>query len=593
MTPSLLDRATAAHRAGNLGEAERLYLATLAAEPQNADALALLGALLDQKGDAAQAIGYIQHALRLDPQAALFHFYLGNAFMSSGDLGQAAASFREAIALQPNMPEAHYNLGNALRAMGAWEEAERAYAKTLQLAPRHAEARNNLALIYERDGRLADAVRELQQAVNDQPAYAEGWLNLCNLAEKNGDYESSLQAGQKACALAPQNPSCWLGLGVALNRLERHEESLAAYQKALGLKPDWVEVWDNIGQTYQFMNRLDDAEAAFRKTVELSGQTVANEDARRVDEREYGNRHWHLALLELLKGDYRRGFARYRARFEEVGGLKRPDWPQPVWQGEALAGKTILIGDEQGLGDCLMMARFLPVLKARGARVKLLVNPVLAPLFGGWDGADEVIPRGQPVSGFDFHASIFDLPYALGTTLESVPARVPYLPVPKPDEATLLPPESLLKAAVVWAGAPKHKHDARRSIPLQVFSGLFEVPNVRFYSLNRDARPGDRDRIAACTVTDLAPRLRHMADSARFMAQMNLVITCDTATAHLAGGMGIKVWNLLPFSPDWRWLTDRDDSPWYPTMRLFRQPKAGDWETVIQRVKDALRQQLN
>ncbi len=588
MIASPLDQAVAAHRAGNLAEAERLYRAALAANSQNADAWALLGVVLEARGEAAQAIACINQALQIDPHAALFHFYLGNALMTAGDAKQAAAAFRQTIALQPNMPQAHYNLGNALRTAEMWDEAAQAFAKTLQLAPSHVESRNNLALVYEKKGQLPEAVLELMQAVKSQPAYAEGWLNLCNLAEKKGDYELSLQAGQSAAILMPQNPSCWLGIGVALNRLERHEEALASYQKALALKPDWIELWDNIGQTYQFLNRLDDAEVAYRKTVVLAGQTIKDEDTRRVDEREYGNRHWHLALLELLKGDYKRGFARYRARFEEVGSLKRPNWPRPVWQGENLNGKTLLVGDEQGLGDCLMMARYLPILKAKGARIKLLVNPVLAPLFEGWTGADEVIARGNSVSGFDFHVSIFDLPYVFGTTLNDIPAQVPYLPVPMPDESTRLNFDGRLKLAVVWAGAPKHKHDARRSLPLEIFAELFSETDAQFFSLNRDMRPGDEETLARFPVTNLAPRLRHMGDAARFMAQMDLVITCDTAPAHLAGGMGKKVWTLLPFAPDWRWLIGRDDSPWYPTMRLFRQTQSGDWAGVITRARKTL-----
>ncbi len=384
-------------------------------------------------------------------------------------------------------------------------------------------------------------------------------------------------------------PKAWFGLGVALSRLDRHEEALLAYQNALKLNPRWPEVWDNLAQTYQFLNRLDEAEKAYRATVEAAGQTIKDDGTRRIDEKEYGNRHWHLALLELLKGDLKNGFARYRARFEDVGGLARPAYPVPVWQGQDLNGKTILVMDEQGLGDCLMLLRYFPLLKQRGPHVWLLAHPALVPLLEGWDVVDRLIPRGQEVRDFDFFASIFDLPYAFETTLETIPSDVPYLPMPQSDASTKLDLHIGKKhVAVVWGGAPKHKQDLKRSIPLSVLASLFDNADVQFFSLNRDKREGDDELLATLPVVDLAPRLNNFREAAQYMAQMDLIITCDTATAHLAGALGKPVWTLLPFAPDWRWLIERDDTPWYPTMRLFRQIRRGDWDEVIARVRQEL-----
>ncbi|MDD3287769.1 MAG: tetratricopeptide repeat protein [Alphaproteobacteria bacterium] len=581
---SVLDQAIAAHRAGRMDEAERLYRQVIAEEPNNPDALALLGVALGADG-----VEFIEKAISLDPNAALFRFYLGNALVAAGNNEQAIEAFRQATVLQPRMHEAFYNLGNALHEVGKCQEAGEAYAKTLQLVPNHYLARNNFALMCEIDGKLEDALIELEQVVKEQPGYIDGLLNLCRVAELKGDYAKSLAVAQQAVNLAPNNPSAYLGLGVALNRLERNEEALVSYKKALEIRSDWVEIWDNIGQTYQFLNRLDEAKEAFLKTIEFSGQKIPDEDERLVDEREYGSRHWHLALLELLMGDYKKGFTRYRARFEDLK-IKRPPYKKPLWQGESLSGKTILIGDEQGMGDCIMFARYLPLIKSEGGRVKFIVNPALVPLFQNWSGADEVIPRGRAPGEFDFHASIFDLPYCFGTTLETVPANVPYLPSMEADENTRLEKNGNFKIGITWAGAPKHKQDMRRSIPLKLFEKLFDENGVAFFSLNRDMRPGDDALLAAHpSVTDLAPRLNDFGDAARFISQLDLIITCDTATAHLAGAMGKRVWTLLPFSPDWRWLKDREDSPWYPTMRLFRQRKIGDWEDVIERVLQSIR----
>ncbi|MGE3623066.1 MAG: tetratricopeptide repeat protein [Bdellovibrionales bacterium] len=585
---ALLQKAVDAHQSGNLAEAEKLYRDVLAKSPDQPDALALLGVILDSRGDAGRAIELIEKAIRLDPGAGLFKLHLGNALMTASRHAEAVTAFRQAAAQQPGMAQAHFNLGNALRKTGDWSGAVEAYREAIRCRPAYAEAFNNLALALVHENRFDEAMEKARASVVVAPQFGEAWLTLCNVAETVNDYPAALAAGEQVVRLMPDNHKAWFGYGVALNRLGRHEEALEAYKNALALKPDRADIWDNLGQTYQSLNRLDEAEAIFRKTVEVAGQAIPDEDVREVAEEEYGNRHWHLALIELLRGKYKQGFARYRARFKDIGELKRPRFPQPVWRGENLAGKTILICDEQGYGDTLMFCRYLPMLKQLGAGVVFSVHPVLEALFAGWPGADRVIVHGQPPGAIDFHASTFDLPHRFGTVMETIPSGTPYLPLPEVDAAARLEPAAGRKIAVVWGGSPLHKNDRNRSIPLELFSALFDAPDTQFYSLNRDLKPGDAELLPRLPVIDLAPRLRNFADAARFMRQCDRVITCDTATAHLAGGLGLPVWVLLPFAPDWRWLVGRDDSPWYPNMRLFRQGKAGEWRDVISRVKQML-----
>lgn len=583
-----MHKALAAHQSGNLAEAERLYRDELARQPDQADALALLGVALAGKGEHAQAIAFIQQAIKLDPNAALFRMHLGNALMGAGRIADAAVAFNEATQLQPTMAEAHYNFGNALRKANDWPAAVTAYRKAIACNPAYAEAINNLALALVHENQFEEALQQAQKCVALAPMYGEGWLTLCNVAEQVKEYKIAGVAGEAVVTLMPGNHKAWFGYGVALNRLGRHEEALEVYKRALALKPERADIWDNLGQTYQSLNRLEEAEGIFRKTVEVAGQVIADEDTREVAEEEYGNRHWHLALIELLRGKYKQGFARYRARFVDVGDLKRLDVPQPLWRGENLAGKTLLVCDEQGFGDTLMFCRYLPMLKAQGATLIFSVHPVLEPLFRGWPGADRIVVHGEKFSGFDYHTTTFDLPHRFGTTLETIPAHVPYLPVLEADEATKLPSDGKTRVGVVWGGSPLHKNDERRSIPLEMFADIFKTPNAQFFSLNRDMKAGDTELLPRLPVTDLAPRIKNFADAARFMDQLDLIITCDTASTHLAGGLGRKVWVLLPFAPDWRWLINRDDTPWYPAMRLFRQPKAGDWASVVERVKETL-----
>jgi len=586
--PASLPQAIAAHQSGNIEKAERLYREVLAAKPDEADALALLGVALSAKGDHAQAIRTIEQAVQLDPSAALFRAHLGNALMAAGQFKEAAEAFRHAIRLQPTMAQAHYNLGNALRKAGDWPGAMAGYRQAVQCDPAYAEARNNLALALVHEKQEAEALREAQATVIGAPNYGEGWLTLCNVAEQVKDYKTAVAAGERVVTLMRDNHKAWFGYGVALNRVGRHEEALEVYQRALGLKPDRTDIWDNLGQTYQSLNRLEEAETAFRKTVEVAGQAIDGDGAREVSEEEYGNRHWHLALIQLLRGNYKDGFARYRARFKDIGDLKRPAFPQPLWRGENLKGKTILVTDEQGFGDTLMFCRYLPLIKKQGGRVIFSVHPVLEPLFKGWAGADMIVTHGQKPPAFDYHATTFDLPHRFGTTLETIPTHVPYLPLPEPDEATRLSGDKRPKIGVVWGGSPLHKNDENRSIPLSVFAALFEEKNAQFFSLNRDLKPGDGELLPRLPVIDLSARIKNFADAARIMHQCDLIITCDTASAHLAGGLGRPVWTLLPFAPDWRWLLERDDTPWYPTMRLFRQERAGAWEAVIEHAKKAL-----
>lgn len=591
MNGATLQEALAAHQRGDLDSAIAGYRAVLAALPQQADALALLGVALSAKGEHESALASLSRAVAFDPRAALFRLYLGNAQTEAGDLKAAAESFTAGGTLAPDRAEFPYNLGNVLRLDGAWSEAGEAYERALALDGGHVEARNNLASVLAHFERFKEACAHLQKAVADAPDYFDAWLNLCNFAEKEGDFELAFQAGVAAAQLRRNSKEAWLGLGVALNKMGRDGEALAAYREAVRIAPDWTEAWDNLGQTCQFLGRLDEAEAAYRKTIELAGQMMDDDDVLTCEESALGSRHWHLALLELLKGDLRHGFARYRARFAESKRFARPDNGKPVWRGQDVEGKIVLIYDEQGMGDALMMVRYLPLIEAWGAaRVLFVVHPALVPVLGSC-GA-EVIARGQPVPDFDFHASIFDLPFIFGTNTDNIPVAQGYVPSLPPSANTALPQTDKLRVGIVWAGAPLHKHDARRSVPLALLRPLLARPEVRFYSLNRDKREGDAALLAQYGVSDLAERIQTFGDTARFIAQMDLVLSCDTSTAHLAGAMGRPVWTLLPFAPDWRWLTGRTDSPWYASMRLFRQRVAGDWAGVIADVGEALDQMV-
>jgi tetratricopeptide (TPR) repeat protein len=579
-----LSSAIAMHQAGDLQEAERLYREFLETHPNHADACALLGVVVALRGDFSHAIDLVDKAVALDPEAGILRFHQGTVYMGAQKLSEAISAFSKAVLLQPKTPHIHYNYANALRAADDWDGAISQYAEVLSLDPTFLNAYNNLALSLVHKKQYAEARHFIERALILDPSYGDGWLTLCNVAEKLKDYDTAVSAGKRATELMPNNHYTWFGYGVALNRLNRDLEAIEAYQKALALNPERTDIWDNLGQTYQSLNWLEDAEKTYRKAIDVAGQVIVDEESREIDENEYGNRHWHLALMELLRGKYLKGFARYRARVNEIKELKRPSLAIPLWKGENLEGKTLLVCDEQGYGDTLMLARFLPTLRAQGIKIICSVHPVLLTLFQEFKGADAIIVHKEKIPPCDFYCSFFDLPHRCHITLETLPHDVPYLPVLPPDETTLISSEKP-KVGVIWGGSPLHLADSKRSVPLTLFAELFDVKNVSFYSFNRDLKPGDAELLPTYPIENLKPRLSDFAVAARFIEQMDLVITCDTATAHLAGALGKKVWILLPFAPDWRWLTERSDSPWYPTARLFRQPRPTDWQSVVAEVK--------
>lgn len=424
-------------------------------------------------------------------------------------------------------------------------------------------------------------LQTLLQTVKSAPHMGQTWLDISELADEMGQSKLAWTAAQEATRQLASHPHAWFRYGLALSKLDRDEEAVEAYRQALSLDPTLMAALVNLCISFKNLGRFKDAETALRQALTLSGQTLAtDEDA----EKSYTVLHWHLALLELVVDDYIKGFAHFRARFHGGTNWIRNEKEEPLWRGEDLQGRTLRVTAEQGHGDTLMMARYLPLLKERGASVIFQPHPALTRYLSGWQGADDIVAYGtSPARHADFQVPIFDLPYRFQTSFETLPASVPYLPVPSNPSGIV--PRSI---GLIYAGQPDNVRDKSRSLSLIALTELFELKDYRFHNLTRDLKSGDTDILARYGVHDHSPDIHDFADSARLIAAMDLIITCDTATAHLAGGMGRPVWVLLPFSPDWRWGLERETCPWYPTMRLFRQKIRGDWSDVMKRVHHAL-----
>jgi Flp pilus assembly protein TadD len=443
--------------------------------------------------------------------------------------------------------EAYFEKGIALSRTGQKQDAIESFLRALQVNPHSAAAFSNLGLMLAQIGRSPEAAVYLKQAIRLDPTLADAHNNL----------------------------------GLALADLGKLPESEAAYEQALTCDPRHIESHTNLAGVYAQQGRASEAEACCKIALWLNPDSVSA--------------HWHRALALLQMGNFEQGLPEYEWRFRRASSKPRP-FDRPMWNGTALEGKTILLHMEQGLGDAIQFARYIPMVKERGGSIALECRESLIRLFGGFPGVEQLVPEGAPLPKFDVHAPLMSLPFIFKTTFESIPAEVPYLnPDPKLVEKwrESLGSVSEFKVGIAWQGNPNHKWDRHRSIPLSRFESIAEVPGIRLFSLQRNQgveqiRTNMRKVPLQLLLEDSLADRTAWAEAAAIVANLDLMITVDTATAHLAGALGVPTWVLLSKASDWRWLLDRSDSPWYPTMRLFRQEQLGEWDTVFEAVAQAL-----
>jgi tetratricopeptide (TPR) repeat protein len=542
---TLLARAHAEQAAGRFKEAEAACRDLLALDDKHAGAWHLLGIVTFRAGDAAGALAPIDRAAALAPDKADVRNSRGFALRALGRDTEAEAAFREAVALDANFLEAHYQLGNLLREGKRYTDAEGSYRHVLALNPDHVQAHNNLGAALGEQRRFEEAAEHFRRATELRPGYAEAHSNLGHALRAIGQAEDAEAACRRALALVPRLAVAHLNLGLALQDLGRMDEALASFRRASTLDPGYP-------------------------------MAVACE-----------------GMLHLLRGNLAAGWEKYEARWS-IGDLKPRDFKQPHWRGEPLDGKTILLHAEQGFGDTIQFLRYLPLVAARGGKVILEIQKPLVPLLARAAGL-KIIARGDPLPRFDMHCPLLSLPLAFATTLQNIPAAMPYLAATAERIAhwrARIGGAPGLKVGIAWAGSPIHRNDRHRSIPIEKLKPLLELAGARFFSLQVGARAADLAAIEPVPVTDLSGELTDFGETAAAIANLDLIISADTALVHLAGALDKPVWTMLPFAPDWRWLLARSDIPWYPSMRLFRQSKAADWNSVIATVRQALAQRI-
>jgi tetratricopeptide (TPR) repeat protein len=520
---------------------------------------------------------------------------------------QAAEGYWKVLEANPGHAQATYLLGMVMHEIGENEKAIELVSQALAFGYGGAEEYCNLGIIYNQLGRLEDVVEYQKQSIARDPQYTAAYFNLGNAYRDLSQPEAAIEALQTAVAQKPDFPQAYNNLGLAHYDAGRFEDALACYDKALTSKPDYTDAYLNMGNALRELGRSDAAAVSFQKAIVLDhdlfeahnnlGNVLMEQDQLEAAAASYATAiglkpddpgaHKNLGIISLLQGDFETGWPEYSwRRLEDDPVFKVRNYKPPFWDGEDLTGKTIFVYPEQGLGDTIQFVRYLPMLRQRGGRVAFDIPLPMARLMWDLDGIDVSLKDGDTLPPFDYHIPLLELPKLLGTTLDTIPAAKAYLHADKElveawGERLGLKEE--FRIGIVWAGNPILKTDRDRSMDPSHFLPLTEIPRVSVYSL-QFGKDGEADKVFGARVTDIGPDLTPFTEAAAAIMNLDLVVTVDTSLAHLAGALGCPVWTLLPFIPDWRWMLDRDDSPWYPTMRLFRQEKRGEWEGVIERV---------
>jgi tetratricopeptide (TPR) repeat protein len=533
-----------------------------------------------------QGIELIAKAIKQNARVADAHSNLANALMEAKRPEDALASYERAIALRPDYAEAYNNRGNALVVLKRPEDALASYDKAIALKPDYAEAYNNRGIAFGSLKRPQDALGSYDRAIALKPDYAEAHYNRgIDLGDLQRP-EDARASYDKAIALNPEYVDAYYNRGNALVDLQRPEDALTSYDKAIALKPDYADVYNSRGNALVVLKRPEDARASYDKAIALNP--------------DYADAYWNQSLCLLLMGHFEQGWRQYEWRKRRNKPIAVRSYDQPLWLGEEnIAGKTLFIYWEQGLGDTIQFCRYAKLVAELGAQVILEVPKPLMGLLADLAGVAKLTEPESALPAFDYHCPLLSLPLAFKTTLSNIPGTIPYLKSSADKSRRWrekLGARDKLKVGLVWSGGFRPNQpelwsvNSRRNIPLAKLA-MLKHPDIEFYSLQK-GEPAEselaelvRNNWDGPDVIDVASELNDFSDTAALVENLDLVISVDTSTAHLAGALGKPVWILNRFDTCWRWLLDRSDSPWYPTAKLYRQEKAGHWDDVVQKIR--------
>ncbi len=647
-----IKKALNCYRSGQLPAAGFIYQKLLGRVPEHAEAMYLLAMLAFDAGHLAESIDCLGTALNIDPANPVFWAGLGELFVAQNRYQDAISCYEKAVALKPDYVEAYYDMGNSLYHLKDLGAAVYNYQKALQLKPQLVEAYFNIANIYMDQRNYEKAISLFRQALMIKPQYVEACFNMAIAYAELGRPQDAMASYQQAIGIKPNMGTAHFNLGILYQEQKQFDLAIESYQNALKCRPDFTEAYNNLGLVYHEQGRMQEAMKWYRKALEKNhGHAAAHynlgkafhdlaqhddaiglyqkainlkpdyyraynnmarawQDLLQIDRAidgyqkaiaikpDYAEAHFNLSTALLLTGDFANGGREYEWRFKRHGWTNTYPhrFAQPRWQGECFDGKRLLIHSEQGFGDVLQFIRYLPMVKRFGSAGTIIfeTRKSLISLIKNFPGIDEIIEMHHdkgPATAFDLYAPLLALPAIFQTRLETIPDTVPYIHADprKIDEWKSRLPHKGLKVGLVWAGTAV---DPNRSCPLDKFAMLATMPDLHLVGLQKGPE-AERLKLEGLPqnlqVENVGEELEDFADTAAVIHNLDLIISIDTSVAHLAGAMGKPTWLLLPFSPDWRWLLNREDSPWYPTMRLFRQPSPGNWKSVGQQIASELR----
>ncbi|MEQ1824561.1 MAG: tetratricopeptide repeat protein [Pirellula sp.] len=636
---------------GQFDIAERLYRQVLTAEPQNADSFHFLALIAIQRGNHEEAIKNYRNAIAINPNEPAFHINLGNIFHSSGKPAEAVVCYRRALKLNPASVGANLNLGNALLGMRQFEDALACLRRVVELKQDSAEGFHSLGEAYRELGQLQFAIKSYRKAISLQPTNLQAHIGLgvalvsqnkvseavpcfrkaveiapnsvealCNLAlalKEQGSFEEVASVYESVLRIAPTHVEALSNYGIALRKLKRTDESVACLRRALDLRPDSVEVITNLGNSLRDNGNYQESLEYYERAIEIApdfadahcnlgiGWACLGEMERATEsfERalavkpEYPEAHYGMSFIHLLSGDWATGLPLYEMRWK-TGSVPPRSFQQPMWDGTSLQGKTILLWSEQGLGDTIQFVRFASVVKQFGGQVIVLCQRQLEKCLEGCVGVDQWITDANNLPEFDVQCSLLSLPFVLKTRVETIPSSGPYLFA----NASLLQKWSKrmsnltgFRVGLCWQGNRMFRDDRGRSFPLKSFEPLTSVAGVQLVSLQKGFGT-EQLRDCPFSIVHYGSEVDELSgpfvDTAAIMKNLDLVVTVDSANAHLAGALGVPVWNLLTKVPHWPYLLDRTDTAWYPSMRLFRR-KGDDQVQFFQELAIALQEYVN
>ncbi len=582
------------------------YQLALDVEPDNFEALHGKGILCGRMGRFDEALKCLTEASAVQPDNFAVHFNRAKVLSILKRFDEALAGYDKTLSLKPDFAEAHNNRGNVLKDLRRYDEALAAYAEAIALRPDYVNAYHNQGAVQLLMRRYDAALASFHKVTSLRPDYAEAYNNRAVALKALNRFEEVLAAYDKALSFDANSVTAHHNRATALETLGRFDEALAAYERAIALNPDSAESHSNRGNVLRALQRYDEALSAYAEAIALNPgiaeiysnqgnllidlgryrEALASFDKALALKPDFAEANYNKGLLLLLLGNYREGWRLHEWRWK-TGKQKdfARNFQQPLWLNDApLDGQTILLHAEQGLGDTIQFVRYVPMVAALGAKVILEVPTTLAPLLRTLKGDFTLVEKGDILPGFDRHSPLMSLPLAFATTVDSIPAPIPYLVADAQKRAMWrerLGPKSKPRIGLAWSGAASHSNDRHRSMALRTLMPLLRL-DCEFHSLQKELRTDDRTESKEFTqLRSHSEALHDFSDTAALVAELDLIITVDTSVAHLAGAMGKPLWLLLSYVADYRWLTERNDSPWYPTARLFRQDKIGDWSNVM------------